>query len=121
MTDHNDETCGERDVFRPEDHVPDLERERSSRPSSDTNSCDASSVHAHNTESLLACQTKTDICFQWCLQRAIAVGTTQCRVVKLPGVDDCSSITATKMRHYSSTQYAALDVPAHQRKYFYLH
>ena len=43
------------------------------------------------------------------------------KIVSLSGVDDCSSITATKMRHYSSTQYAALDVPADQRKYFYLH
>ena len=28
-----------------------------------------------------------------------------CRAVTLSGVEDCASITATKMRHYSSTQY----------------
>ena len=43
------------------------------------------------------------------------------RVAQLSGVNDCSSITATKMRRYSSTQYAALDVPTHQHTYFYLH
>ena len=43
------------------------------------------------------------------------------RVVTLSGVEDYASITATKMRHYSSTQYAALDLPQSQRAYFYLH
>ena len=43
------------------------------------------------------------------------------RVVNLAGVEDGSTLTPTKMRHYSSTHYAALDVPQNQRTYFYLH
>ena len=41
------------------------------------------------------------------------------RVVNLAGVEDGSTLTA--MRHYSSTHYAALDVPQKQHSYFYLH
>ena len=41
------------------------------------------------------------------------------RVVNLAGVEDGSTLTAT--RHYSSTHYAALDVPQKQHSYFYLH
>ena len=43
------------------------------------------------------------------------------RVGNLAGVEDGSTLTATKMRHYSSTHYAALDVPQKQHSYFYLH
>ena len=42
-------------------------------------------------------------------------------MVNLAGVEDGSTLTATKMRHCSSTHYAALDVPQKQRSYFYLH
>ena len=43
------------------------------------------------------------------------------RIAVRSGVQDCASITATKMRHYSSTHYAGLDVPENQRAYFYMH
>ena len=43
------------------------------------------------------------------------------RVVMLAGIENSGSLTATKMRHYFSTQYAALEVPESTRSYFYLH
>ena len=43
------------------------------------------------------------------------------RVVNLAGIEDGSTLMAAKIRHYSSTHYAALDVPQNQRSYFYLH
>ena len=41
--------------------------------------------------------------------------------ITLAGVEDACILTATKMRHYSSTHYAALGVPQNQRSCFYLH
>ena len=63
------------------------------------------------------------------LFHAVRAGSDHCsryhsvrRVGNLAGVEDGSTLTATtKVRHYSSTQYAALDVPQKQHSYFYLH
>ena len=42
-------------------------------------------------------------------------------ICQLSGVKDDSTITATKLRHYSSTRYAALDIPEADRPYFFKH
>ena len=42
-------------------------------------------------------------------------------VCVLAGVHDTSTITATKLRHYSSTRYAALEIPEGHREHFYKH
>ena len=43
------------------------------------------------------------------------------RVCQLAGLPASASVTATKMRHYSSTVYAGFDVPDVERQFFYKH
>ena len=94
VTDHKDVLCGERDVLRPEDHVPDWERDQSSRPSSGTNGCDASTVRLlttlENRKLVGVPDQNRYLCPVVHAEGHCSGYYSMRRVVQLSGVDDCS-------------------------------